>query len=94
MINLNNALNIMYANENRKLLTIEPNTKEYEYYQGRVNAYEEAIELLYISDGMPVEYATAVKESDLDLIEKEQKELNVAIGNIVVEDAMEIIEGD
>lgn len=40
-IDLNNALNIMYANENRKLLTIEPNTKEYEYYQGRVNAYEE-----------------------------------------------------
>lgn len=82
-LDLNNALNIMYANEQQTLSTIEPGTKEYEYYQGRVSAYSEAIELFCISEGMPLEHLENLTESDLDLINKEQKELEIELKKIV-----------
>lgn len=85
-IDLNNALNIMYAKEKRILSTVEPGTDEYEYRQGRLNAYEEAIELFYISEGMPIDALESLTDDDLELIEKEQGEINVAIGEIAKRD--------
>lgn len=64
------ALNVLYAKHRTTAYGIEPDTKSEAFVQGQISGISKALEVLSVLDGMPLDYAEDLTESDFEHIKK------------------------